>query len=109
MGGLPATGWQAAGVPGPGRWPGWPGRAPSPPAAVQSLRAGEVDVIWGGPLRVMTLHDTEPGVDLVCFCDVVARDPFFVIGPRPRPDFKLADLAGLRFATVSEVPTPCCA
>jgi NitT/TauT family transport system substrate-binding protein len=80
--------------------------SPSPPAAVQSLRAGEVDVIWGGPLRVMTLHDTEPGVDLVCFCDVVARDPFFVIGPRPRPDFKLADLAGLRFATVSEVPTP---
>ncbi len=80
--------------------------SPSPPAAVQSLRAGEVDVIWGGPLRVMTLHDTEPGVDLVCFCDVVARDPFFVIGPRPRPDFKLADLASLRFATVSEVPTP---
>jgi NitT/TauT family transport system substrate-binding protein len=80
--------------------------SPSPPDAVRALRAGEVDVMWGGPLRVMTLHDTEPAADLVCFCDVVARDPFFVVGARPRPGFKLADLAGLRFATVSEVPTP---
>lgn len=80
--------------------------SPSPAAAVQALRAGEVDVMWGGPLRVMMLHDTEPAADLVCFCDVVARDPFFIIGARPRPDFKLADLAGNRFATVSEVPTP---
>ena len=80
--------------------------SPSPPDAVRALRAGEVDVMWGGPLRVMMLQDTEPGADLVCFCDVVARDPFFIIGARPRPDFKLADLAGVRFATVSEVPTP---
>ena len=27
--------------------------SPSPPAAVQALRAGKVDVMWGGPLRVM--------------------------------------------------------
>jgi NitT/TauT family transport system substrate-binding protein len=80
--------------------------SPSPADAVRALRAGEVDVIWGGPLRVMMLQDSEPGADLVCFCDVVARDPFFIMGPRPRPDFKFTDLAGLRFATVSEVPTP---
>ncbi len=80
--------------------------SPSPPAAAQALRSGQVDVMWGGPLRVMTVHDQEPGADLVCFCDVVARDPFFIIGARPRPQFKLADVVGLRFATVSEVPTP---
>lgn len=80
--------------------------SPSPGAAVSVLRAGEVDVMWGGPLRVMMLHDLEPACDLVCFCDVVARDPFFVIGARPRPDFRFADLRGIRFATVSEVPTP---
>src|SRR5262249_17499622 len=68
--------------------------------------AGEVDVMWGGPLRVMMVHDQEPGADLVCFCDVVARDPFFIIGNKPRPQFKFADLAALRFASVSEVPTP---
>ena len=80
--------------------------SPSPPAAAKALRAGEVDVMWGGPLRVMMVHDQEPSADLVCFCDVVARDPFFIIGARPRPQFKFADLVGLKFATVSEVPTP---
>lgn len=80
--------------------------SPSPGAAVAVLRAGDVDVMWGGPLRVMLLHDLEPACDLVCFCDVVARDPFFVIGAKPKPDFRFADLKGLRFATVSEVPTP---
>jgi NitT/TauT family transport system substrate-binding protein len=80
--------------------------SPSPPAAAKALRAGEVDVMWGGPLRVMMVHDQEPGADLVCFCDVVARDPFFIIGARPRPQFTFADLVGLKFATVSEVPTP---
>jgi NitT/TauT family transport system substrate-binding protein len=77
-----------------------------PAAAARALRAGEVDVMWGGPLRVMIVHDNEPDADLVCFADVVARDPFFVIGNRPRPDFRLADLAQTKFATVSEVPTP---
>ena len=62
--------------------------------------------MWGGPLRVMIVQDREPGADLVCFCDVVARDPFFIIGARPKPDFKFADLAPLKFATVCEVPTP---
>lgn len=80
--------------------------SPSPGAAVNVLRSGEVDVMWGGPLRVMMLHDSEPACDLVCFCDVVARDPFFIIGAKPKPDFRFADLNGLRFATVSEVPTP---
>jgi len=80
--------------------------SPDPPAAARALRAGEVDVMWGGPLRVMIVHDSEPDADLVCFADVVARDPFFVIGGKPRPDFKLADLGRVRFATVSEVPTP---
>ena len=80
--------------------------SPDPVATARALRAGEVDVMWGGPLRVMIVHDSEPGADLVCFADVVARDPFFVVGARPRPDFRLADLADVRFASVSEVPTP---
>jgi len=80
--------------------------SPSPEAAARALRSGEADVMWGGPLRVMITHDREPGADLICFCDVVARDPFFVIGAQPRPDFRLADLALVSFASVSEVPTP---
>lgn len=80
--------------------------SPDPLAAAAALRAGEVDVMWGGPLRVMIARDADPQSDLVCFCDVVARDPFFVIGARPRPDFTLADLLSVKLATVSEVPTP---
>lgn len=80
--------------------------SPDPLAAARALRAGEVDVMWGGPLRVMIARDTDPTSDVVCFCDVVARDPFFVIGTRPRPDFRLADLLSVKLATVSEVPTP---
>jgi NitT/TauT family transport system substrate-binding protein len=80
--------------------------SPSPPMAAKALRAGEVDVMWGGPLRVMMTRDSEPHSDLVCFCDVVARDPFFIVGREPKPNFRFADLEGLRFASVSEVPTP---
>lgn len=80
--------------------------SPDPTAAARALRTGEADVMWGGPLRVMIVHDNEPDADLVCFADVVARDPFFVIGAKPRPDFRLADLARMKFASVSEVPTP---
>ncbi len=77
-----------------------------PAKTAASLRSGDVDVMWGGPLRVLLTHDADPGSDVVCFCDVVARDPFFVIGREPRPDFRPADLADIRLGTVSEVPTP---
>lgn len=77
-----------------------------PLEAARALRAGEVDVMWGGPLRVLIARDTNPASDLVCFCDVVARDPFFVVGATPRPDFKFVDLLSVKLATVSEVPTP---
>lgn len=78
----------------------------SPEQTAASLRAGEVEVMWGGPLRVLMTHDADPASDVVCFCDVVARDPFFVIGREPRPGFRPADLATVRIGTVSEVPTP---
>jgi NitT/TauT family transport system substrate-binding protein len=80
--------------------------SPDPLEAARALRAGEVDVMWGGPLRVMIARDKDPASDLVCFCDVVARDPFFVVGAKPRPDFRFADLLSMKLATVSEVPTP---
>lgn len=82
-------------------------RASTDPAGTTAeLLAGKVDAMWGGPLRVMMTHATDPTADTVCFCDVIVRDPFFVVGRTPRPDFQLADLAGVRFASVAEVPTP---
>ena len=80
--------------------------SPDPLRTVAALREGEADVMWGGPLRVMLTHAAEPEADTVCFCDVVTRDPFFVIGREARPNFDFADLTKVRFASVAEVPTP---
>ena len=80
--------------------------ARTPSDSASRLADGTVDVTWGGPMRVMLTYDQDPKCDLVCFCEVVTRDPFFLLGRAPNPDFKLADLMGKRVATVSEVPTP---
>jgi NitT/TauT family transport system substrate-binding protein len=77
-----------------------------PNRTAAALRSGAVEVMWGGPLRVMLTHDADPSSDVVCFCDVVARDPFLLIGREPRASFRPADLATVRLGTVSEVPTP---
>src|SRR5262245_19175859 len=80
--------------------------APTPSAAARGLVDGAADVAWGGPMRVLRTYEIEPNCDLVCFCEVVTRDPFFLLGRAPKPGFRFADLQGLRLATVSEVPTP---
>ena len=80
--------------------------APAPAQAPDGLFAGTVDVAWGGPMRVMHAHEARADCDLVCFGEVVTRDPFLLVGREPRPDFALADLYGAHVATVSEVPTP---
>jgi NitT/TauT family transport system substrate-binding protein len=76
-----------------------------PGDGVSALLDGEIDVTWGGPMRVMKAREQQRASPLVCFCEVVSRDPFYLIG-RNRPGFQLADLPSLRFAAVSEVPTP---
>jgi NitT/TauT family transport system substrate-binding protein len=67
-----------------------------------------VDLTWGGPMRVMKDHDTTPsnGQSLLCFGEVVTRDPFFLLGKKSLGRFELAQLRHLRLAQVSEVPTP---
>jgi NitT/TauT family transport system substrate-binding protein len=80
--------------------------AATPEEAAAALRSGEADVIWGGPLRVLLQRERHETPELVCFCGVVTRDPFIIVGREPRPNFTLSDLVGPRIATVSEVPTP---
>jgi len=80
--------------------------SPSPDQAPDGLMNGTIDVGWGGPLRVILTRERNPGLDLVCFCEVVTRDPFMLVGRAPRPKFDLADLVRLRLGSVSEVPTP---
>ena len=80
--------------------------SPAPAAAAADLLAGAIDLTWGGPMRVMKARDENPHSPLVCFCEVAARDPFFLVGRGAPSAFRLADLPRLKFATVSEVPTP---
>lgn len=80
--------------------------APEPGQAATAIMSGGADVSWGGPMRVMQTYHNDPGCDLVSFAEVVTRDPFLLVGREARPDFKVADLTGLRLGSVSEVPTP---
>ncbi len=64
------------------------------------------DIWWGGPMRLLVGRDQDPACQLVGYCEVVTRDPFFLIGTEPRPSFQMSDLKDCRLATVSEVPTP---
>jgi NitT/TauT family transport system substrate-binding protein len=78
----------------------------APGDGVSALLDGSADITWGGPMRVMKAGEHQPASRLVCFCEVVSHDPFYLVGRINRSDFQLADLPSLRFASVSEVPTP---
>jgi NitT/TauT family transport system substrate-binding protein len=78
----------------------------TPAETNQALRSGRADVAWGGPIRLLLDHNQRPDSDLVILCEVVRRDPFFLVGSEPNPNWQVADLMHMRLATVSEVPTP---
>jgi NitT/TauT family transport system substrate-binding protein len=84
--------------------------SPSTAYTAQGLLDGAADVSWGGPMRVMMHHDAAQKAGtvcpLVCFAQVVARDPFILLGRDPKPDFSFTDIRGKRLAVAIEVPTP---
>jgi NitT/TauT family transport system substrate-binding protein len=82
--------------------------SPAPGASIAGLLDGSIDVTWAGPMRVMQNREAHPpsGTSLQCFCEVVTRDPFFLLARADMPDFSLADLKHLRLGSVSEVATP---
>ena len=82
--------------------------SPSPGSAIAAMYAGEVDVVWGGPLRAIKLRDENapPERALLAFCEVVGKDPFFVVSRQASKFFNFSDLLHKKFGVVSEVPTP---
>ncbi|MDP6829723.1 MAG: ABC transporter substrate-binding protein [Alphaproteobacteria bacterium] len=80
--------------------------SPNTPETAQGLIDGRADVSWGGPMRVMLHHDKDRECPLVCFAQVVARDPSILVGRVPNERFRFADLVGQRVGAMTEVPTP---
>lgn len=80
--------------------------SPSASRTGAMLLEGAADVSWGGPMRVLQHHQADPDCPLACFAQVVARDPFMLVGRGARPQFRFHDLSGLRVAVATEVPTP---
>lgn len=80
--------------------------SPSIARAPHLVTGGEADVYFGGAMRAMMLHDQDPDCPLRCFGQVVAADPFVLIGRRENPAFRMQDLVGLRVAVACEAPTP---
>jgi NitT/TauT family transport system substrate-binding protein len=81
-------------------------RIVGPDEAAANLLSGAADLAWSGPMRVIRDHGGDADSPLVSFGAVVMGDPFLILGRRPRPGFRVADLAGLTLGVVSEVPTP---
>ncbi len=77
-----------------------------PGAAKDVVLAGDADLAWGGPMRILLAHEADAASPLRNFGAVVMGDPFFLVGRQPNPGFRLRDLAGMTLGTVSEVPTP---
>jgi NitT/TauT family transport system substrate-binding protein len=80
----------------------------APGSTIEQVKRGGIDAQWGGPMRVLKDHDSTlaDGARLLCFGEVVGRDPFYLIGRKRQPSFGLKDLASMRLGVVSEVPTP---
>ena len=76
----------------------------TPGGTIAEVKRGAIDAQWGGPMRVLKDHDSR-SASLLCFAEVVWRDPFYVIGRR-NENFRLTDLARMRLGVVNEVPTP---
>ncbi|MBC8241760.1 MAG: ABC transporter substrate-binding protein [Alphaproteobacteria bacterium] len=72
----------------------------------QGLIDGRADVSWGGPMRVMLHHDRDRDCPLVCFAQVVARDPSILVGRTANERFRFDDLVGKRVGAMTDVPTP---
>jgi NitT/TauT family transport system substrate-binding protein len=82
----------------------------SPPETAQGLIDGTADVSFGGPMRVLMHHNEAQRLNndcpLICFGQVVARDPFILVGQEPNPDFHFKDLIGPKIGVATDVPTP---
>ena len=62
--------------------------SPSLDTVAQQLSDGIADVYWGGPMRIMVMRDKNREPEILGFSEAITRDPFFLIGKEPNPQFR---------------------
>jgi NitT/TauT family transport system substrate-binding protein len=68
--------------------------------------AGEAEMSWGGPMRLLYALDANPSAGCVAFAEIVGREPTLLVGRTPKPAFRMGDLEGASVGVFSEAPTP---
>src|SRR5437763_15009190 len=66
----------------------------APGSTIEEVKRGAIDAQWAGPMLVLKDHDATraDGARLVCFGEVVGRDPFYLVGrERAGRFFRLKD------------------
>ncbi|HEX3881677.1 MAG TPA: ABC transporter substrate-binding protein, partial [Stellaceae bacterium] len=53
--------------------------SPGPGRAEAATLAGEADVMWMGPIRIMKAHEQDSACPLTAFAEIVCRDPFSLV------------------------------
>jgi NitT/TauT family transport system substrate-binding protein len=74
-------------------------------SAVEALLDGSIEITLSGLMRSFDVADRE-GRFLPHFAEVCSRSGFFLLGRKPAPDFRWADLAGKTVIGFAEAPTP---
>lgn len=84
--------------------------SPSTSETAQGLIDGRADISFGGPTRVLMHHNqarlNQTTSELVCFAQVVARDPFILLCRKPNDNFIFHDLLEHKLAVTVDVPKP---
>ena len=80
--------------------------SPSLDTVADQLREGIADVYWGGPMRIMVMRDRNREPEILGFSEAITRDPFFLIGKSPNPNFELNDLRTVSYTHLTLPTTP---
>jgi len=73
---------------------------------LEAVIAGEAEMSWGGPMRLLYALDANPKVGAVAFCEIVGREPTLLVGRTAHPGFQMKDLVGKTVSLFTEAPTP---
>ena len=73
---------------------------------LDAVIAGEAEMSWGGPMRLLYALDANPDAGAVAFCEIVGREPTLLVGRTPDPEFRMTHLRGKTVAIFTEAPTP---